>query len=58
MKGQKISTILDTNLSHGDHAVSWNGENDKGQEVASGIYLFQLKMNDIPVSYSKGILLK
>jgi hypothetical protein len=58
MKGQKITTLLDTNLTQGEHAISWNGKNDKKEEIASGIYLIQLKMNDVPVSYSKGILLK
>ena len=47
--GQKIRTLTNGNLSVGSHQVEWDGRNDAGQKVTSGVYLYQLKTNN----YSK-----
>ena len=41
--GQKIRTLVSKSLSAGEHRVEWNGKDDFGRKVASGIYLYQLK---------------
>jgi hypothetical protein len=41
--GQKVKTLIegDSQLS-GSHTISWDGQDDQGRSVASGIYLYQL----------------
>ena len=44
-KGMKVKTLVEsfvTPEADGTMAVSWDGRNDKGEVVASGIYLLKL----------------
>ena len=43
MLGQKVRTLVDEKLSAGSHTVSWNGQNEMGQPVSSGIYLYRIE---------------
>jgi len=43
---QKIRTLLDQNRTTGVHRVVWDGKNDLGKTVASGIYLYEMATND------------
>ena len=40
--GQKVRTLADEPKSAGNYEVIWDGRNDKGEEVASGLYFYQL----------------
>ena len=42
--GQKVKTIADDMFSAGTHTVEWDGTNQSGGKVSSGIYLYQLKV--------------
>ncbi len=55
--GQKIRTIRTTVTNPGTAAIIWNGKNDKGIKVASGVYYFQFLYNDFSIS-KIGLLLK
>jgi hypothetical protein len=41
--GQKTATLLSRELSSGDYVVQWNGRDDAGREVGSGIYIYRLR---------------
>jgi len=41
--GQKIKTLLDQELSSGQYDKVWNGKNDRGKVVPSGIYIYRLQ---------------
>lgn len=41
--GQKIRTLLSERRAAGFHSVQWDGKNDAGIAVASGIYLYELR---------------
>lgn len=43
MLGQKIRTLVDETKSAGAWDVVWNGRNEAGQLVASGVYLYKLQ---------------
>jgi hypothetical protein len=43
MKGQKVKTLVDHELSAGQHSVVWNGTDDVGKAVSSGIYFYKMK---------------
>ncbi len=55
--GQKIRTLVNGNLSTGKHEVVWNGKNDSGEIVNSGIYLIKLSSMNKSL-LSKIVLLK
>jgi hypothetical protein len=40
--GRKISTLVNDYLSAGSHSVFWNGRDDDGCPVSSGVYLYNL----------------
>ncbi len=39
--GQKVKTLIDGQIPAGYHTVSWNGKNELGQPVSSGLYLYK-----------------
>ncbi|MCX6827678.1 MAG: T9SS type A sorting domain-containing protein [candidate division Zixibacteria bacterium] len=46
MMGQKVKTLADEWWQAGLHAVMWNGTNDAGDPVATGIYLYRITAGD------------
>ncbi len=42
LKGQLIRRLVSGVLSSGKHSVVWNGLDDRGKEVSSGVYLYRL----------------
>lgn len=43
LKGKLIKELINESLTAGDHTIIWNGQNQKNEEVASGVYLLKLK---------------
>jgi protocatechuate 3,4-dioxygenase beta subunit len=41
--GQKIRTLLSAKQSPGFYQVAWDGEDDAGRQVASGVYIYRIK---------------
>ncbi len=41
--GRLVRTLLDGSLPSGEHEVTWDGTNDNGDQVSSGIYLSRLR---------------
>jgi len=48
--GRKIRTLVSENRSAGVYRVIWNGHDDSGKIVNSGVYLYQLRTADEVVS--------
>jgi len=57
VRGRRVRTLVDQNLPAGEHFVSWDGLDDAGRPVASGVYLFRVK-SGIFTPAGKVILLK
>ncbi len=55
--GQKVATLVSEKQVAGNYQVKWNGQNDAGRFVASGVYVYKLKAGDF-VQTRKMMLLK
>lgn len=55
--GQKLRTLVDEPKRAGNYEVIWDGKDDKGKEVASGIYFYRLKVAEF-IECKKMLLLK
>ena len=55
--GQKVRTLVSSSFQAGFHALQWDGANDFGQRVASGIYLYKLQAGSF-VQTKRMILMK
>ena len=55
--GQGIRKLVDERKDGGYHEVIWDGKNDRGETVSSGIYLYRLNAGDF-VCIKKMMMLK
>ena len=53
----KIRTLVDGISTRGRYAITWNGTDDFGQPVSSGMYFYRMKSSDFQ-SVKKLMLLK
>ncbi|MBU0711173.1 T9SS type A sorting domain-containing protein [bacterium] len=54
--GQEVRTLVNENNSAGYHSVVWNGTDNSGRQVSSGVYFYYLKAGD-EFSQTKKLLL-
>ena len=43
VKGQMVKTLINESLNIGAYSVIWDGKNESGESVCSGIYFYQIK---------------
>jgi len=55
IKGQRVRTLVNDEFEHGKHSVVWNGTDDKGDSVNSGIYFY--RMNSAGFSVTKKMMM-
>jgi hypothetical protein len=55
--GQRIRSLVDSDMAPGKHDVLWNGRNDAGVRVSSGVYFYRLKAGDY-VNSRKMVLIR
>ncbi|MBN2829536.1 MAG: T9SS type A sorting domain-containing protein [Candidatus Cloacimonetes bacterium] len=58
IKGQRVCTLANQQYPSGEHSIVWNGSDDTGRSVGSGIYFYKLCVDGQVVSTKKCILLK
>jgi hypothetical protein len=46
IRGQKVRSLVDDIFTTGDHSVVWNGTDDKGRSVGSGVYFYRMSTGD------------
>ncbi|MDZ7341484.1 MAG: nitroreductase family protein [candidate division KSB1 bacterium] len=46
LKGKKIRTILNDRQQSGEYTLTWDGLNDAGERVSSGVYFYQLEADN------------
>ncbi|MFQ5707982.1 MAG: FlgD immunoglobulin-like domain containing protein [bacterium] len=45
--GQKVRTLINARQSAGTHSIQWDGTNDAGHLLASGVYVYLLKSGNL-----------
>ena len=55
--GRRVTTLADGHWEAGNHRIVWDGRDDEGREVASGIYFYRLHADSF-VKTRKMLLLK
>ena len=55
--GQHVKTLVDQDMSAGVQNIEWNGTDDAGRTVASGVYFYRLRANDFQAT-KKMLMLK
>ena len=58
IKGQKIKTLAKNQYVKGDHSIIWNGNDELGNSVSSGLYFYRLNINGNTEAIKKCLLLK
>ncbi len=43
IRGRLVRTLVSSEITPGNHKIHWDGRNDRGEFVSSGIYLYTLK---------------
>jgi flagellar hook assembly protein FlgD len=41
--GQRVKTLLNKNMETGTYTLKWNGRDDTGSMLPSGMYFYELK---------------
>ncbi|MFC1726255.1 T9SS type A sorting domain-containing protein [candidate division KSB1 bacterium] len=56
--GQKVKSIIDEYRREGIHKVTWNGTNNYGDKVSSGVYFYRLIVNGKVLDTKKMLMVK
>jgi len=59
LRGQAVRTLVHENQKPGEHLTAWNGENEAGERVPSGVYVYRLmaKAADRTYTLSRKIMM-
>jgi flagellar hook assembly protein FlgD len=55
--GEEVRTLVHQIQNAGKHRIVWDGQDNLGRSVSTGLYFYQLKSNDI-VRNRKMVVLK
>ena len=58
IKGQKVKQLVRDQLSTGQHSAFWNGDDESGKSVSSGVYMYKLNIDGTTEAVRKCVLLK
>lgn len=47
MLGQLVTTLVDREVAAGKHSVVWDGRNERGEFVATGVYLYRMEVASV-----------
>jgi len=58
LMGQKVRTLVNESKEEGEYSIVWNGKDNKGSQVASGVYFYRLTSHGIDKAKGKMLLIK
>ncbi|RKZ19790.1 hypothetical protein DRQ50_01380, partial [bacterium] len=51
VRGELVRTLINGTVAQGEDSIDWNGKDDRGSRVASGVYFYEVRMgNDVMVN--------
>jgi len=50
MAGQQVTSLVNTSMDAGYHQVTWNGTNDAGVQMSSGMYIYRIRADEFTES--------
>jgi hypothetical protein len=50
LRGRMVKTLIERDLESGSHRVAWDGTNERGQAVASGVYFSMLRTDQTGIT--------
>ncbi|MBN1406485.1 MAG: T9SS type A sorting domain-containing protein [Calditrichaceae bacterium] len=56
IQGKLVKNLLHSIVSSGQYKIFWNGSDANGRELASGIYIYQLRVPDLNISQSRRMM--
>jgi FtsP/CotA-like multicopper oxidase with cupredoxin domain len=54
--GQEVRSLIKSNYEAGSHSVIWNGKNNLGQAVSSGVYIYRIKAGKFTKSMKMNLI--
>jgi len=54
--GQQVRVLLDRPLSAGHHKIYWDGRDQAGRKMGSGVYLYRMETNTVAQTRSMTLL--
>ncbi|MCH7548008.1 MAG: T9SS type A sorting domain-containing protein, partial [Candidatus Krumholzibacteriota bacterium] len=58
VSGVRVRTVVDGHRDMGHHQVEWDGIDNHGADVTSGVYFYRLTLDGLPIATRKMTLLK
>ena len=58
VQGQRVRTLVDAPLHSGTHQMQWDGRDERGHSLATGLYLARFRIAHGPPRYAKLLLLR
>ncbi len=46
VRGQKVKTLVNNSMDAGLHQIVWEGLDDAGKQISSGIYFYKMKAGE------------
>lgn len=50
IKGEKVTTLVNETFTAGHHTISWDGRDNHGQSVGSGVFIYRMKTEEGSIS--------
>ncbi|MDD4155044.1 MAG: FlgD immunoglobulin-like domain containing protein [Candidatus Cloacimonetes bacterium] len=57
IKGQKVKSLINEEISAGRHSVVWNGQDENHKKVSSGVYFYKMQAGKY-IKINKMIMMK
>ncbi|MFA5499305.1 MAG: FlgD immunoglobulin-like domain containing protein, partial [Candidatus Cloacimonadia bacterium] len=58
VKGQFVKRLINAELSKGEYSIFWNGKDEQERLVGSGLYMYQLSVDEVIVSTGRCTVIK
>jgi flagellar hook assembly protein FlgD len=58
LTGRRVRTLLTGEVGTGNHSVQWDGRDERGSSVGSGVYFYRLRLGSKLESSRKMILMR